>query len=107
MPPGALPWNDYQKKHKGRPGQRKGWQVPREEWVQYMAYFVIERWCLCWRALLHSAAHGDSHARAVSCGVDLVEEPVPHYSGNFWPAGDGIPLANPPPSLRPPPASGT
>lgn len=45
-----------------------------EDWRDYMLYFTAERFAECLEAL-------NEHD---TCGVDLRESPVPHYSGNFW-----------------------
>lgn len=45
-----------------------------EDWVTYMAHFNIVKWRDCIAALQTSR----------SCGVDLRDFPVLHYSGNFW-----------------------
>ena len=45
-----------------------------EDWVHYMLYFLIERHEDAFRLL-------DSHG---TTGVDLLQKPTLHYSGNFW-----------------------
>ena len=45
-----------------------------QAWIEYMEYFVIEKWKDCLNAL-------DSHD---TCGVNLQPKPMKHYSGNFW-----------------------
>lgn len=45
-----------------------------EDWIDYMLYFCVEKWKEA-RALLKN--HDTT-------GVDLLQEPVKHYSGNFW-----------------------
>lgn len=45
-----------------------------EDWRNYMLYFVVEKFAICLDAL-------KTHD---SCGVDLRDDPVLHYSGNFW-----------------------
>lgn len=45
-----------------------------DEWRQYMTYFNVEKWKLCYDIL----------EEADACGVDLVEQPTKHFSGNFW-----------------------
>jgi len=45
-----------------------------EDWRDYMLYFTAERFADCLEAL-------KDHE---TCGVDLRDSPVPHYSGNFW-----------------------
>jgi hypothetical protein len=56
----------------------KGVSAPDNEcindWREYMMYITIERFADCFKAL-------ETHD---SCGVDVRNEPVPHYSGNFW-----------------------
>lgn len=44
------------------------------DWRKYMTYFNVNQYEKCFNAL-------DTYD---SCGVDLVSEPVVHYSGNFW-----------------------
>jgi hypothetical protein len=44
------------------------------DWRNYMTYFNIRRYEICLRELLEYD----------TCGVDLVNEPCKHYSGNFW-----------------------
>jgi len=44
------------------------------DWRKYMTYFNVNQYEKCFNAL-------DTYD---SCGVDLVTEPVVHYSGNFW-----------------------
>ena len=44
------------------------------DWRKYMSYFNIRQYEKCFQLLEHSD----------SCGVDLVDEPALHYSGNFW-----------------------
>jgi hypothetical protein len=45
-----------------------------DEWRQYMLHFNLSNVCNIESVLKSSSA----------CGVDLVDEPVPHFSGNFW-----------------------
>lgn len=45
-----------------------------EDQIQYMLYFNIVKWKDC----LHKLIDHDT------CGVDLRNKPVLHYSGNFW-----------------------
>lgn len=45
-----------------------------EDWVNYMAYFLIEKWRTCVQELESND----------TIGVDLRPQPVLHYSGNFW-----------------------
>ena len=61
----------------------KGLTSPRNEsirdWRLYMSYFCIDKW---------QSANMDEYD---TYGVDWVEKPQPHYSGNFWIArGDYI-----------------
>lgn len=44
------------------------------DWRRYMTYFNVERYQDCLDALNSFDA----------CGVDFVEEPAKHFSGNFW-----------------------
>ncbi len=44
------------------------------DWRHYMNYFNIEKCLLCI----------DTLNNFDTCGVDFVNEPAPHYSGNFW-----------------------
>lgn len=44
------------------------------DWRKYMSYFVINKYNNCLNLL-------DQYD---TCGVDLVDTPVKHYSGNFW-----------------------
>lgn len=52
-----------------RPGN-----VNVKSWVDYMEYFLIEKWNQCVDALEHYD----------TCGVNLQDFPGNHYSGNFW-----------------------
>jgi hypothetical protein len=45
-----------------------------EDWTEYMLYFCVEKWKECIGLL-------DTND---TVGVDLLEEPLLHYSGNFW-----------------------
>lgn len=45
-----------------------------EDWVQYMSYFCIDKWPEAVEKL-------DTYD---TTGVDLLQEPTLHYSGNFW-----------------------
>jgi len=45
-----------------------------EDWVEYMTHFCITKWKNCVEQL----------QTYQTAGVDLREEPVLHYSGNFW-----------------------
>lgn len=45
-----------------------------EDWVNYMVYFLIERFDSCLEILKDYS----------TCGVDLRDYPILHYSGNFW-----------------------
>ncbi len=45
-----------------------------EDWVQYMCYFCIDKWPEAVEKL-------DTYD---TTGVDLLQEPTLHYSGNFW-----------------------
>jgi len=47
---------------------------PIEDWRNYMAYFVIEQYKICLEKLDEFDV----------CGVDWVEKPSKHFSGNFW-----------------------
>ena len=44
------------------------------DWRKYMTYFNVNQYEKCFNVL----------DTCDSCGVDLVTEPVVHYSGNFW-----------------------
>lgn len=44
------------------------------DWREYMSYFMIDKFEDCIKYI-------NSYD---TCGVDLREEPAPHYSGNFW-----------------------
>lgn len=44
------------------------------DWRRFMESVVVERWRECAEALDHHDA----------CGVNWLEEPEPHFSGNFW-----------------------
>jgi hypothetical protein len=56
----------------------KGVTTPNNEciadWRKYMTYFNVWQYEKCLQLLEHCD----------SCGVDLVDEPALHYSGNFW-----------------------
>lgn len=56
----------------------KGVTSPNNEcindWRRYMSYFMIDKYKDCIAALNSND----------TCGVDLRQEPCPHYSGNFW-----------------------
>jgi hypothetical protein len=45
-------------------------------WRKYVEWFLLENPSLCIDKLLNSSAF--------TCGVDLLNEPSWHYSGNFW-----------------------
>lgn len=45
-----------------------------DDWRKYMSYFLIENYELC----LNKLEEYDI------CGVDWVEQPAKHFSGNFW-----------------------
>jgi hypothetical protein len=45
-----------------------------DDWRKYMSYFVIENYKKCLDVL----------DKFNVCGVDWVEEPFKHFSGNFW-----------------------
>lgn len=45
-----------------------------EDWIEYMLYFCVEKWKECVGLL-------DTND---TVGVDLLDTPVLHYSGNFW-----------------------
>lgn len=45
-----------------------------QAWIDYMEYFVIEKWKDC----ISSLENFDT------CGVNLQPLPMKHYSGNFW-----------------------
>ena len=45
-----------------------------EDQIEYMLYFLVSKWENCFKILSEFDA----------CGVDLREEPVLHFSGNFW-----------------------
>jgi hypothetical protein len=45
-----------------------------EDWINYMLYFCVERW----EEATHMLKDHDT------TGVDLLQEPTMHYSGNFW-----------------------
>jgi hypothetical protein len=45
-----------------------------QAWVEYMEYFLIGKWETCLRKL-------DEYD---TCGVNLQNNPIKHYSGNFW-----------------------
>ena len=45
-----------------------------EDWVNYMSYFLINKWKTCINQLQLNN----------TIGVDLRSEPTLHYSGNFW-----------------------
>lgn len=45
-----------------------------QAWVDYMEYFLIEKW----QEALNALKDHDT------CGVNLQSSPLPHYSGNFW-----------------------
>jgi GR25 family glycosyltransferase involved in LPS biosynthesis/tetratricopeptide (TPR) repeat protein len=44
------------------------------DWRHLMEHFIVERWTECVAAL-------DDHD---ACGVNWLQEPAPHFSGNFW-----------------------
>ena len=56
----------------------KGVTTPKNlcivDWRKYMTYFNVEKYSECL----------DFLDQFDSCGVDLVNEPAIHYSGNFW-----------------------
>jgi hypothetical protein len=45
-----------------------------EDWVNYMTYFLVDKWKTCTDVL----------QTTLTCGVDLRDYPTLHYSGNFW-----------------------
>ena len=45
-----------------------------DDWVEYMTYFLINKWKLCL----------DNLSKYDTVGVDLRDYPIWHYSGNFW-----------------------
>jgi hypothetical protein len=45
-----------------------------EDQIEYMLYFLVNKWDECLESLVDQDA----------CGVDLRTEPILHYSGNFW-----------------------
>lgn len=45
-----------------------------KEWREYMTYFLVEKYQECLDLLKYFD----------TCGVDLIDEPMKHYSGNFW-----------------------
>jgi len=47
---------------------------PIKDWREYMLYFNVDKY----KDMLN---YLDSHD---ACGVDFVEDPVKHFSGNFW-----------------------
>ena len=55
-------------------GVTRGQNDNISDWIDYMEYFCIDKWKDCIEAL-------DTHD---TCGVNLQEEPMKHYSGNFW-----------------------
>lgn len=46
-----------------------------QDWRHYMEFFTIDKFDFCIRALSKGCD---------ACGVNLREEPNPHFSGNFW-----------------------
>jgi len=55
-------------------GVTRFWNIAIRDWRRYMTYFLVEGYRDCIEALNHFDA----------CGVDLVFDPVKHFSGNFW-----------------------
>jgi|LakMenEpi03Aug12_release.lakeMendotaPanAssembly.Ray.scaffolds.fasta_scaffold463218_2 hypothetical protein len=55
-------------------GITKYWNRPIRDWRKYMTFFMIQNFRRCIEILDTCDA----------CGVDLVDEPVRHFSGNFW-----------------------
>ena len=48
------------------------------DWRQYLAYWTIERWQDCFKTL------GSVSPNIDAVGVNWMNNPWPHYSGNFW-----------------------
>jgi hypothetical protein len=46
-----------------------------KDWVDFMMFFLFERWRLCVNSLTNGAA---------ACGVNKRNFPFRHFSGNFW-----------------------
>jgi glycosyltransferase involved in cell wall biosynthesis len=61
------------------------------DWRRYMQYFVIERHQDCMRTLESFDV----------CGVNWLEAPWPHFSGNFWWARSSYVATLPPPGTLP------
>lgn len=55
-------------------GVTRGVNAHIDSWVEYMEYFCIKQHEKCLRAL----------QQYDTCGVNLSELPMYHYSGNFW-----------------------
>lgn len=55
-------------------GVGKSENVCIEDWVQYMSYFCIDKW----KEAVETLNTYDT------AGVDLLDQPTLHYSGNFW-----------------------
>jgi len=55
-------------------GVTRFWNLAIRDWRRYMTHFLIENYRDCIDILNNSDA----------CGVDLVFDPVRHFSGNFW-----------------------
>jgi len=55
-------------------GITKYWNKSIRDWRKYMSFFMISNFAKCIAVLDISDA----------CGVDLVNEPTKHFSGNFW-----------------------
>jgi len=55
-------------------GITKYWNRSIRDWRKYMTYFVVDNYAKCSEVLESNDA----------CGVDLVNEPARHFSGNFW-----------------------
>ena len=51
-------------------------EIRSDEWRNYMMYFLVEKWQICWRAVKELGYK--------TCGVQLEKRDDPHYSGNFW-----------------------
>ena len=45
------------------------------DWIDYMEYFLIEKWKICLSHLI---------TNYMTCGVNMNLQSFPHYSGNFW-----------------------
>lgn len=55
-------------------GVSRGYNPCISSWVEYMHYFCIEKYETCLNKL-------DTYD---TCGVNLADRPMKHYSGNFW-----------------------